>query len=47
MGWFDVRMSFFVKMIEIFEEKRREAFLLFDSVEEREQIGLEARVHIP
>ena len=31
----DVQMSFLVKVIGIFEEKRSEAFLLFDGVEER------------
>lgn len=36
MGLFDVWMSFLVKVIGIVEEKRREAFLLFDDVEERE-----------
>lgn len=36
MGLFDVWMSFFVKVIGIVKEKRREAFLLFDDVKERE-----------
>lgn len=43
MGWFDVQMSFFVKVTGIFEEKRREAFSLVDGVEEREGMGFEAR----
>lgn len=36
-------MSFFVKVIGIVEEKRREVFLFFDDVEEREWMGFEVR----